>query len=111
VILPALLCHATPTLFTPLYPMFRLLFRSEQVRLVLVLHHQVLVLQRQLGKRPSLVPGERLALVLWGCCWRGSARLKVARTRGTGLGAFPSWVRNRHYGATRMFAALARSEH
>jgi hypothetical protein len=39
-------------------------FRSQQARLVLALHHQVLVLQRQLGKRPSLVQGERVALVL-----------------------------------------------
>ncbi len=30
----------------------------------MALHHQVLVLHPQLGKRPSLVPGERLALVL-----------------------------------------------
>ena len=53
-------------LFSPLYLMFGLLFRSEQARLVLALHHQVLILQRQLGKRPSLAPSERLALVLSG---------------------------------------------
>ena len=51
-------------LFSPLYLFFGLVFRSEQARLVLALHHQVLILQRQLGKRPSLVPTERLALVL-----------------------------------------------
>jgi putative transposase len=51
-------------LLSPLYLMFGLVFRGEQARLVLALHHQVLVLQRQLGKRPSLVPVERLALVL-----------------------------------------------
>jgi transposase InsO family protein len=51
-------------LSSPLYLMFGLVFRSEQARLVLALHHQVLILQRQLGKRPSLVPIERLALVL-----------------------------------------------
>ena len=46
------------------YLLFGLVFRGEQARLVLALRHQVLVLQRQLGKRPSLVPVERLALVL-----------------------------------------------
>jgi len=51
-------------LFSPLYLFFGLVFRGEQARLVLALYHQVLVLQRQLGKRPSLVPVERLALVL-----------------------------------------------
>jgi transposase InsO family protein len=56
--------HVMLMLFSPLYLMFGLLFRSEQARLVLALHHQVLVLHRQLGKRPSLVPVERLALVL-----------------------------------------------
>ena len=56
--------HVMLMLFSPLYLMFGLVFRSEQTRLVLALHHQVLILQRQLSKRPSLVPGERLALVL-----------------------------------------------
>jgi hypothetical protein len=51
-------------LFSPLYLFFGLVFRSEQGRLVLALHQQVLVLQRQLGRRPLLVNGERLALVL-----------------------------------------------
>jgi hypothetical protein len=51
-------------LFSPLYLMFGLMFRSEQARLVLALYHQALILQRQLGKRPSLVPIKRLALVL-----------------------------------------------
>ena len=51
-------------LFSPLYLVFWLVFRSEQARLVQALYHQVLILQRQLGKRPSLVPIERLALVL-----------------------------------------------
>ena len=32
--------------------------------MALALRHQVLILQRQLGKRPSLVPIERIALVL-----------------------------------------------
>ena len=47
-------------LFSPLYLVFGLVFRGEQARLVLALHHQILVLQRQLGKRPSLAPSERL---------------------------------------------------
>ena len=54
VILPALLCLTTLMLFSPLYPMFRLLSRSEPARLVPALHHQVLILQRQL---PTQQPG------------------------------------------------------
>ena len=42
-------------LFSPLYLFFGLVFRSEQAQLVLALYQQVLILQRQLGKRPSLV--------------------------------------------------------
>jgi hypothetical protein len=56
--------HVVLLLFSPLYLLFGLVFRSEQARVVLALYHQVFVLQRQLGKRPSLVPSERLALVL-----------------------------------------------
>jgi len=58
--------HLILVLFSPLYLMFALLFRSDQARLVVALYQQVLVLQRQLGKQPSLVKGERLALVLSG---------------------------------------------
>jgi hypothetical protein len=57
-------CYVMFMLFSPVYLMFGLVYRGEQARLVLALHHQVLILQRQLGKRPSLVPIERLALVL-----------------------------------------------
>ena len=46
-------------LFSPLYLMFGLVFRGQQIRLVLALHHQVLILQPQLGKLPSLVPSVR----------------------------------------------------
>jgi hypothetical protein len=52
------------TLFSPLYLMFALLFRDDRARLVLALYQPVLILQRQLGKRPSLAKGEQLALVL-----------------------------------------------
>ena len=58
--------HLILVLFSPLYLMFALVFRSDQARLVVALYQQVLVLQRQLGKQPSLVKGERLALVLSG---------------------------------------------
>ncbi len=54
--------HVMSMRFSPLYLLFGLVFRGEQARVVLALHHRVLVLHRQLGKRPSLVPGERLAL-------------------------------------------------
>ena len=46
--------------------MFALLFRDDRARLVVALYQQVLVLQRHVGKRPSLVREERLALVLSG---------------------------------------------
>jgi len=58
--------HLTLILFSPLYLMFALLFCNDQARLVVALYQQVLVLQRQLGKQPSLLKGERLALVLSG---------------------------------------------
>jgi transposase InsO family protein len=58
--------HLILVLFSPLYLVFGLVFRSDQARLVVTLYQQVLVLQRQLGKQPSLVKGERLALVLSG---------------------------------------------
>jgi len=47
-------------LFSRLYLMFGLVFRNQQARLVLALHHQVLILQSQLDKRPSLVPSVRV---------------------------------------------------
>ena len=58
--------HLILVLLSPLYLMFALLFRDERARLVLALYQQVLVLQRQLAKRPSLMKSERLALVLSG---------------------------------------------
>lgn len=65
-ILSAMFWYVILMLFSPLHLMFGLVFRSDQARLVLALHHQVLILQRQHGKRPSLAPSERLALVLSG---------------------------------------------
>jgi hypothetical protein len=49
-------------LFSRLYLMFGLVFRGEQARLVLALHHQVLILQSQLDKRPSLLPSVRVPI-------------------------------------------------
>lgn len=49
-----------------MYMLFSLLFSRDEDRLVAALYQQVLVLQRQGGKQPSLVKGERLALVLSG---------------------------------------------
>jgi len=58
--------HLVLVLLSPVYLMFALLFRDDRAQLVVALYQQVLVLQRQLGKRPSLAKGERLALVLSG---------------------------------------------
>ena len=44
-------CYVMFMLFSPVYLMFGLVYRGEQARLVLALHHQVLILQRQLGKK------------------------------------------------------------
>jgi transposase InsO family protein len=58
--------HLILVLFSPVYLVFALVFRDDRARLVVALYQQVLVLQRHVGKRPSLVKGERLALVLSG---------------------------------------------
>jgi hypothetical protein len=58
--------RAILTRFSPLYLMFGLAYRGDQALLVLALYHQVMVHQRHLGKRSSLVEGERLALALSG---------------------------------------------
>ena len=58
--------HLILVLVSPVYLMFALVFRDERARLVVTLCQQVLVLQRQLGKLPSLMRSERLALVLSG---------------------------------------------
>jgi len=74
-------------LFSPLYLMLGLVLRSEQARLVLALHHQVLVLQPQLGKRelteallivrPKTLVGWRRAIVRRD--WRLLSRRKPGR--------------------------------
>ena len=56
--------HLILVLVSPVYLMFALVFRDERARLVVTLYQQLLV--RQLGKRPSLMRSERLALVLSG---------------------------------------------
>ncbi|GAF87431.1 unnamed protein product [marine sediment metagenome] len=56
--------HTSLVLFSPIYLIFGLLLRGEHARLVLALYQHLLILQRQLGRRPSLVASERLALVL-----------------------------------------------
>ena len=63
---PGMFWHLIPVLFSPLYLVFALVFRDDRAWLVVDLYQQVLVLQRHVGRRPSLVKGERLALVLSG---------------------------------------------
>ncbi len=43
--------HLILVLFSPVYLMFALLFRDDRARLVVALVQQVLVLQRELGRR------------------------------------------------------------
>jgi len=74
-------------LFSPLYLMLGLVLRSEQARLVLALHHQVLVLQPQLGKRKlteALLIVRPKTLVRWRRAalrrdWRLLSRRKLGR--------------------------------
>ena len=59
-----MLWHALSVLRCPLYVLVGRLLGDDRDRLILVLRQQVLILQRQLGKRPPLTRSERLALVL-----------------------------------------------
>lgn len=71
-ILPPVFWYPMLMRLSPLHLCFGLVSSGEQARLVLAHHHQVLALQRQLGKRSSLVPGEQLALLCRLLC-RGTA--------------------------------------
>ena len=51
-------------LLSPIYSVVLRLVRDDPDREILALRQQVLVLQRQLGKRPQLSHGDRLALLL-----------------------------------------------
>ena len=51
-------------LLSPLYALIGRLLLDDRDREIVALRQQVSMLQRQLGKRPSLMPAERLALVL-----------------------------------------------
>lgn len=56
--------HALSVLLCPLYVLVGRLLGDDRDRLILALRQQVLILQRQLGKRPTLTRSERLTLVL-----------------------------------------------
>ena len=51
-------------LFSPWYLLLGRLLRDDRDRQILLLHQQLLIAQRRLGKRPCLRRGEKLALVL-----------------------------------------------
>lgn len=56
--------HPVLLLLSPLAALIGHLMPDDRDREILALRQQVLILQRQLGKRPQLRPNERLALVL-----------------------------------------------
>ena len=74
-----MLWHVLSVLLAPMYVVVVRLLGDDRDRLILVLRQQVLILQRQLGKRPSLTRSERLALVL-ACA--GLARTPARATSG-----------------------------
>ena len=61
---PRMLWHLLLILLSPLSAMVVRLLGDDRDRQVLALRHQVLVLQRRLGKRPRLTRGEKLTLLL-----------------------------------------------
>ena len=69
--------RALSVLLCPLYVLVGRLLGDDRDRLILALRQQVLILQRQLGKRPTLTRSERLALVL-ACASMASGRLLEA---------------------------------
>ena len=62
--------HSLLVLFSPLAALLSGLLRHDRDRQILALRQQVVILQRQLGKRPRLSRAERLALLL--LCMRTS---------------------------------------
>ena len=69
--------HALSVLLCPLYVLVGRLLGDDRDRLILMLRQQVLILQRQLGKRPTVTRPERLALVL-ACAGMARRRLLEA---------------------------------
>jgi hypothetical protein len=67
-----MLWYVLSVLLCPMYVLVGRLLGDDRDRLILALRQQVLILQRRLGKRPSLARSERLALVL--ACARMSRR-------------------------------------
>jgi len=59
-----MLWHLLLVLLSPLASLASGLLRDDRDRQILALRHQVLILQRQLGKRPRLGRAEKLALLL-----------------------------------------------
>jgi putative transposase len=63
-ILPGMFWRLLLVLFSPLTFLLSVLLRDDRDRQILALRQQVLILQRQVGKRPRLSRAEKLALLL-----------------------------------------------
>ena len=57
-------CYLLLLFLSPLYALLGRLLLDDRDREIFTLRQQLSIMQRQLGERPSLMPAERLALVL-----------------------------------------------
>ena len=60
---PGMFWHIVLVLLSPLHSVVLRLVRDDRDREILALRQQVLILRRQLGKRPQLSHGDRMALL------------------------------------------------
>ena len=90
-------------LLSPLPGFLGRLTPDDRDREILALRQQVLILQRQLGRRPRLVRGERLALLLRTCC--GFSYGEISRIMGRPVDDIRQWV---FWGRRKMGTVTAR---
>jgi transposase InsO family protein len=87
--------HLLLLFLSPLYALLGRLLLDDRDREIVTLRQQLGIMQRQLGRRPSLVPAERLALVL------SSLRLSRRRLLGGVMIVTPATVVGWHRAIVR----------